>query len=95
MRKSLPIINVLIFLLHFTVTSSSVSYTHLDVYKRQVGTFKPITSPDGKSIAYMHAIYDDNFENILQTDIETININTKKVTKIAKNSYLILVGWIK
>jgi len=61
----------------------------------EVGTFKPITSPDGKSIAYMHAIYDDNFENILQTDIETINISTKKITKIAQNSYSILVGWIK
>lgn len=60
----------------------------------EAGAFNPVFSRDGNFIAYMKTVYDENYENILGYDIETVNINTKEINKISENGYLILAGWI-
>ncbi|MDD3521185.1 MAG: hypothetical protein PHU65_08150, partial [Actinomycetota bacterium] len=47
------------------------------------GAYSPLFSRDGNYIAYMKAVYDENYENILHYNIEAVNIKTKEVIKIS------------
>ena len=58
------------------------------------GAFNPVFSRDGKYIAFIKAVYDENYEHILRYDIEAVNINTKEIIKISDKGYIILAGWI-
>jgi Tol biopolymer transport system component len=58
-----------------------------------VGPSKPIFSPDGAYIAYLNSIYDENFEYIKSSKIETVRIEDSNINVAAENGYIELVGW--
>jgi len=59
-----------------------------------VGGFKPLFSPDGKQIGFLHAIYDENYEYITQYQVESVDIESGNISVAASGGYLELVGWI-
>ena len=60
-----------------------------------VGCEKPIISPDGRFIAFIHHIYDKNYENIETTRVEVFDTETNKLTVLAEGSGIFdLVGWV-
>jgi len=51
-------------------------------------------SPDGKQIGFLRAIYDENFEYIMQYQVESVDIENGNISVAASGGYLYLVGWI-
>jgi len=60
-----------------------------------VGAFKPIFSPDGTQIGFLRAIYDENFEYIMQYQLESVDIGSGDISVAASGGYLDFIGWIK
>jgi len=58
-----------------------------------IGSSKPIFSPDGTYIAYLNSIYDENFENIERNQIEAVDIAESNISIPVKNGFIDLVGW--
>ncbi|MCL6088059.1 MAG: hypothetical protein M1475_06565 [Actinobacteria bacterium] len=58
-----------------------------------IGPSKPVFSPDGTHIAYINSIYDENFENIIKNQIETVDITGGQISVPVKNGFIELVGW--
>jgi len=62
----------------------------------EIGAAKPVFSPDGRYLAFIHYIYDDNMEYAESSQIEVCDINTGEVKAIASgNGIFELIGWIK
>jgi Tol biopolymer transport system component len=76
----------------FLIDSKGEQQKKLTSY--DIGAFKPLFSPDGKKIGFLRAIYDDNFENITQYQVESVDIESETVSVAASGGYLDLVGWI-
>ncbi|MCL4418383.1 MAG: hypothetical protein M1365_17145 [Actinobacteria bacterium] len=76
----------------FLIDSKGEQQKKLTSY--DVGPFKPLFSPDGKQIGFLRAIYDENFENIMQYQVESVDIESLNISVAASGGYLDLVGWI-
>ncbi|MCL5073129.1 MAG: hypothetical protein M1308_19905 [Actinobacteria bacterium] len=76
----------------FLIDSKGKQQKKLTSY--DVGPFKPVFSPDGKQIGFLRAIYDENFEYIMQYQVESVDIESENVSIAASGGYLDLVGWI-
>jgi len=59
-----------------------------------IGPSKPVFSPDGIYIAYVNSIYDENFENIEQNQIEVVDIAQGNILIPVKNGFIDLIGWM-
>jgi hypothetical protein len=76
----------------FLIDSKGQQQKKLTSY--DIGSFKPVFSPDGKQIGFLRAIYDENFEYIMQYQVESVDIENGNISVAASGGYLYLVGWI-
>jgi len=76
----------------FLIDSKGQQQKKLTSY--DVGAFEPMFSPDGKQIGFLRAIYDENFEYIMQYQVESVDIENGNISVAASGGYLYLVGWI-
>ena len=60
-----------------------------------IGCAKPTISPDGRFIAFINYVYNENLENIETRRIEVFDTETNQLTVLAEGSSIFdLVGWV-
>ena len=60
-----------------------------------IGASSPIFSPDGRYIAFIHYIFNENMDYIASTQIEVFEIETGETKVAASGSGIIsLAGWV-
>ena len=61
-----------------------------------IGAAKPVFSPDGKYLAFIHYKYDSNMEYVESSQIEVCDMESGEIKIVASGSNIFdLIGWIK
>ena len=61
-----------------------------------IGAAKPVFSPDGKYLAFIRYIYDNNMEYVESSQIEVCDMESGEIKIVASGSNIFdLIGWIK
>jgi hypothetical protein len=62
----------------------------------EIGAAKPVFSPDGKYLAFIHYIYDSNMEYVKSRQIEVYDMESGETKTIVSSSNILdLIGWIR
>ena len=74
---------------------NSDSSENIKITDYDIGVSNPIFSPDGRYLSYMVSTYDEYMEYVIENHIEVYDLETKKVTIIKSDAYIIAnIGWI-